>query len=76
VWIDHVKISKIGRQMLVAGTSASNRVTISNTEFDGSTSYSATCDGHHYWGIYLTGSSDLITMKGSKFAKPLPAWHR
>jgi hypothetical protein len=25
------------------------RVTISNSEFDGQTSWSATCDGHHYW---------------------------
>ncbi|KAF2649920.1 polysaccharide lyase family 1 protein [Lophiostoma macrostomum CBS 122681] len=65
VWIDHVKVSLIGRQMFVAGNSASNRVTISNSEFDGSTSWSATCDGHHYWAIYLTGSSDLITLKGN-----------
>ena len=51
--------------MFVAGNGASNRVTLSNNEFDGSTSWSATCDGHHYWGIYLTGSNDLITMKGN-----------
>jgi pectin lyase len=51
--------------MFVAGNGASNRVTISNSEFDGSTSWSATCDGHHYWSIYLTGSSDLITLKGN-----------
>ncbi|GME21906.1 Pectate lyase/Amb allergen [Neofusicoccum parvum] len=65
VWVDHVKISLIGRQMFVAGYGASNRVTISNTEFDGSTSWSATCDGHHYWTILLLGSSDLITLKGN-----------
>ncbi|KAF2124121.1 polysaccharide lyase family 1 protein [Dothidotthia symphoricarpi CBS 119687] len=65
IWVDHVKVSLIGRQMFVAGTGASNRVTISNTEFDGATSWSATCDGHHYWAIYLTGSSDLITMKNN-----------
>jgi pectin lyase len=51
--------------MFVAGTLASNRVTFSNTEFDGSTSWSATCDGHHYWTIYLIGSNDLVTMKGN-----------
>jgi pectin lyase len=51
--------------MFVAGTGASNRVTLSNNEFDGTTSWSATCDGHHYWAIYLTGSSDLITMKNN-----------
>ncbi|KAJ4408966.1 hypothetical protein N0V91_002780 [Didymella pomorum] len=65
IWVDHVKVSLIGRQMFVAGNGASNRVTLSNNEFDGSTSWSATCDGHHYWAIYLTGSNDLITMKGN-----------
>ncbi|MCJ1446025.1 MAG: hypothetical protein MMC23_006530 [Stictis urceolatum] len=65
VWIDHVKISLIGRQMFVAGEDASNRVTISNSEFDGSTSWSATCDGHHYWALYMIGSNDLITLKGN-----------
>jgi pectin lyase len=62
---DHVKISLIGRQMFVAGYGASNRVTISNTEFDGTTSWSATCDNRHYWAILLLGSSDLITLKGN-----------
>ncbi|KAI1489762.1 pectate lyase a [Biscogniauxia mediterranea] len=65
VWIDHVKTSLIGRQHIVLGTSASNRVTISNCEIDGSTSWSATCDGHHYWGLYFDGSSDLVTLKGN-----------
>jgi pectin lyase len=51
--------------MVVLGNGASNRVTISNNEFDGQTSWSATCDGHHYWTIYLTGSSDLVTLKGN-----------
>jgi pectin lyase len=62
---DHVKISLIGRQMFVAGYGASNRVTISNTEFDGTTAWSATCDNRHYWAILLLGSSDLITLKGN-----------
>ncbi|KAK7532343.1 pectin lyase A precursor [Phyllosticta citribraziliensis] len=65
IWIDHVKISLIGRQMFVAGTEASNRVTISYCEFDGNTSWSASCDGHHYWSVYLLGSNDLITMQGN-----------
>jgi pectin lyase len=46
IWIDHVKTSRIGRQHLVLGNAASNRVTISNSEFDGSTNWSATCDNH------------------------------
>ncbi|EQB57546.1 Pectin lyase [Colletotrichum fructicola] len=61
VWIDHVKTSLIGRQHIVLGNGASNRVTISNNEIDGSTSWSATCDNHHYWGVYLTGSNDMVT---------------
>ncbi len=40
-------------------------MTISNCEIDGSTSWSATCDGHHYWAIYLDGSNDLVTLKGN-----------
>ena len=51
--------------MVVLGNGASNRVTISSNEFDGQTSWSATCDGHHYWTLYLTGSSDLVTLKGN-----------
>ncbi|OLN86612.1 Pectin lyase 1 [Colletotrichum chlorophyti] len=65
VWIDHVKTSLIGRQHIVLGNGASNRVTISNSEIDGSSSWSATCDGHHYWGLYFTGSSDMVTLKGN-----------
>ncbi|KAL4926717.1 polysaccharide lyase family 1 protein [Aspergillus undulatus] len=65
VWIDHVTTARIGRQHLVLGSNASNRVTVSNSYFNGVTSYSATCDGYHYWGIYLTGSNDLVTLKGN-----------
>ncbi|KAH7364725.1 pectin lyase fold/virulence factor [Rhexocercosporidium sp. MPI-PUGE-AT-0058] len=65
VWIDHVKTSLIGRQHLVTGGSASNRVAVTNNEFDGSTSWSATCDNHHYWAIYFTGSNDLVTFSGN-----------
>ncbi|KAL4986512.1 pectin lyase B [Aspergillus falconensis] len=65
VWIDHVTTARIGRQHLVLGTDASNRVTVSNSYFNGVTSYSATCDGYHYWGIYLTGSNDMVTLKGN-----------
>jgi pectate lyase len=64
IWIDHVKISLVGRQMLVTGyetstflypshwlqlTIAGGSVTISNSELDGTTDWSASCDGHHYW---------------------------
>ncbi|KAJ5591387.1 hypothetical protein N7450_005359 [Penicillium hetheringtonii] len=65
VWIDHVKTSLIGRQHFVAGYSPSNRVTISNSEFDGQTSWSATCDGHHYWTVLGYGKNDKITFTGN-----------
>ncbi|KAL4800895.1 pectin lyase A [Aspergillus venezuelensis] len=65
VWIDHVTTARIGRQHIVLGTEADNRVTISNSFINGESDYSATCDGYHYWGIYLDGSSDLVTLKGN-----------
>ncbi|PVH74628.1 polysaccharide lyase family 1 protein [Cadophora sp. DSE1049] len=65
IWIDHVTTSLIARQHIVLGTSASNRVTLSNNYINGVTPYSATCDGYHYWGIYLDGSNDMVTMKGN-----------
>lgn len=40
-------------------------MTLSNNYINGVSDYSATCDGYHYWGIYLDGSSDLVTMKGN-----------
>ncbi|KAF4344892.1 pectin lyase precursor [Fusarium beomiforme] len=63
VWIDHVTTSLIGRQHIVLGNSASNRVTISNSKIDGTTSWSASCNSYHYWGLYFAGSNDLVTLK-------------
>lgn len=60
-----MQTARIGRQHIVLGTDASKRVTISNSYIDGVTSYSATCDGYHYWGIYLDGSNDYVTLKGN-----------
>ncbi|EPS26530.1 putative pectin lyase [Penicillium oxalicum 114-2] len=65
VWIDHVTTARIGRQHIVLGTSASKRVTISNSFIDGRSNWSASCNGYHYWGIYLDGSNDYVTMKGN-----------
>ncbi|KAM0129001.1 hypothetical protein ACHAO1_008708 [Botrytis cinerea] len=65
LWIDHVKISRIGRQFITMGPGASNRVTISNSEFDGTTLWSAKCNNHHYWTLYFTGSQDTVTFKGN-----------
>lgn len=63
VWIDHVTTSLIGRQHIVLGNNASNRVTISNSKINGATSWSATCNGYHYWGLYFTGSADVSVVR-------------
>lgn len=60
-----LQTARIGRQHIVLGTEASNRVTISNSYIDGRTSYSATCNGYHYWGLLFDGSADLVTLKGN-----------
>ncbi|KAL4901548.1 putative pectin lyase D [Aspergillus multicolor] len=65
VWIDHVTTARIARQHIVLGTNACNRVTISNNYFNGVSDWSATCDGYHYWGLYLDGSNDMVTLKGN-----------
>lgn len=62
---DTLQTARIGRQHLVLGTSASNRVTVSNSYFNGVSDYSATCNGYHYWGIYFAGSNDMVTLKGN-----------
>ncbi|KAH7270740.1 pectin lyase fold/virulence factor [Fusarium redolens] len=65
VWIDHVTTSLIGRQHIVLGNNACNRVTISNSKIDGTTSWSASCNNYHYWGLYFAGSNDLVTFKNN-----------
>ncbi|KAF4460374.1 pectin lyase precursor [Fusarium albosuccineum] len=65
VWIDHVTTSLIGRQHIVLGNKACNRVTVSNCKIDGTTSWSPNCDSYHYWGIYFAGANDLITFKNN-----------
>ena len=48
--------------MIVTGYDAAGKVTISNNEFDGTTSWSATCNGDHYWTMLFLGSADYITL--------------
>ncbi|KAJ0308739.1 hypothetical protein COL5a_006443 [Colletotrichum fioriniae] len=61
VWIDHNRISKIGRQFIVTHF-AGSRVTISNNYFDGATPASTTCNGNHYWTEMHLGDGDQITI--------------
>ncbi|KAG7383198.1 hypothetical protein PHYPSEUDO_003932 [Phytophthora pseudosyringae] len=62
IWVDHVKISSIGRQMVVVNFSGAMGLTISNSDFDGNTEYSASCDGRHYWGFLLYGETTQISL--------------
>ncbi|KEY67113.1 hypothetical protein S7711_09529 [Stachybotrys chartarum IBT 7711] len=65
VWIDHNKFSLVGRQFIVSGWGAAGKVTISDNEFDGRTTWSAGCNGKHYWAMLLIGSSDSYTLSGN-----------
>ncbi|KAF5025007.1 hypothetical protein F66182_2958 [Fusarium sp. NRRL 66182] len=65
VWIDHCKFSLVGRQFIVTGWGAAGRVTISNNEFDGKTTWSSGCNGKHYWSLLLIGERDQYTFVGN-----------
>jgi pectin lyase len=62
VWIDHNRISLVGRQFLVSHYDPNTNVTVSFNDFDGSTTYSATCNGAHYWDMLLLGGGDTMTI--------------
>lgn len=51
--------------MLVVHFSGATGVTISNSDFDGNTKFSASCDGHHYWGFLLYGKTTQISLLGN-----------
>ncbi|CRK04128.1 hypothetical protein BN1723_017133, partial [Verticillium longisporum] len=61
VWIDHIKISLVGRMFIVTQSDGS-RVTVSNSEFDGQTTTSASCNGDHYWTMMFYGKGDRVTL--------------
>ncbi|CAI5722176.1 unnamed protein product [Hyaloperonospora brassicae] len=62
VWLDHVKVSRIGRQMVVTSSAGVSGMTISNSEFDGNTDFSMSCDGHHTWTSLFYGKNTAVTM--------------
>lgn len=62
VWIDHNYFARIGRQMIVTGFGSASSVSITNNVFDGTTRYSATNDGQHYWLWLFLGREDTITL--------------
>ena len=65
IWIDNNKFSLIGRQMIVSGWGKAGRVTISDNEFDGRTTWSSGCNGKHYWSMLLIGKEDWYTISGN-----------
>ncbi|EGZ13486.1 hypothetical protein PHYSODRAFT_262301 [Phytophthora sojae] len=62
IWLDHVKVSRVGRQMVVTNKAGVDSLTISNSDFDGNTEYSSSCDGHHYWTFLFYGKNTGISM--------------
>ncbi|WZH46739.1 pectin lyase fold/virulence factor [Fusarium acuminatum] len=66
VWIDHCKFSKVGRMFIVSHYDGS-RLTISNSEFDGVTDTSASCNGNHYWTMMFYGEGDKVTLDRNHF---------
>jgi pectin lyase len=62
IWVDHNLFARIGRQMVATGAGSATHVTLSNNEFDGRTSYSITCDAHHYYLWIFVGAHDTITL--------------
>ncbi|KAF1926605.1 polysaccharide lyase family 1 protein, partial [Didymella exigua CBS 183.55] len=61
VWVDHNKFSQVGRMFIVSHYDAS-RLTISNNEFDGTTTTSASCNNDHYWTMMFYGDGDKVTL--------------
>ncbi|KAJ8535393.1 hypothetical protein ON010_g13346 [Phytophthora cinnamomi] len=57
IWLDHIKISRVGRQFITTYKASTDSMTISNSDFDGNTDYSASCDGHHYWSFIFYGET-------------------
>ncbi|CAE6517082.1 unnamed protein product [Rhizoctonia solani] len=61
VWIDHNYIQSIGRQFIVSHFDPNTQITISNNYFNGQSTYSTSCDQHHYWTFMFVGKADQIT---------------
>lgn len=61
IFLTRTQTSDLGRQHYSFGQDPNSGITISNSFINGATSYSATCDGHTYWGMELVGTADDIT---------------
>ncbi|GMF13078.1 unnamed protein product [Phytophthora lilii] len=48
--------------MFVSGFAGVKSLTISNSDFDGRTDWSSSCDGRHYWGFMLDGTTTRVSL--------------
>ncbi|KAE8736846.1 hypothetical protein FOCC_FOCC017696 [Frankliniella occidentalis] len=62
IWIHKCTIRNIGRQHLVSYVQENTGITVSSCLFDGTTDYSAYCDGTHYWLWLFWGTRDEVTL--------------
>jgi len=66
IWVDHCKFSLIGRMFVVSHYDGSE-ATLSNNEFDGVTTTSATCNDNHYWTMMMIGKTEKFTLDKNYF---------
>jgi pectin lyase len=66
IWVDHCKFSLVGRMFIVSHYDGSE-ATLSNNEFDGVTTASATCNDNHYWTMMMIGDTEKFTLDKNYF---------
>jgi pectin lyase len=66
IWVDHCKFSLVGRMFIVSHYDGS-AATLSNNEFDGVTTASATCNDNHYWTMMMIGDTERFTLDKNFF---------
>jgi pectin lyase len=66
IWVDHCKFSLTGRMFVVSHYDGSS-ATLSNNEFDGVTTTSATCNDNHYWTMMMIGKNEKFTLDKNYF---------
>jgi pectin lyase len=66
IWVDHCKFSLVGRMFIVSHYDGSE-ATLSNNEFDGVTTASATCNDNHYWTMMMIGDTEKFTLDRNYF---------
>jgi pectin lyase len=61
---DLTPVSKISASAVAISNAQplGGHVTISNSEFDGVTPYSATCNNKHYWALLGMGTGDQVSV--------------